>query len=563
MGLLKTVGMQKRSTKTAMRGAASLVVAVSVATGMVGCGEYPNLRNSFFDPSQVGRFDRDTPWGIGQARPVVWPILDTLGVLDEPQTDWVNATDPTPADLVSKAEEQTLAPGDAVRVSIFELLQPGQEAVTEARIDDLGMLTVKNLGKVKVQGLTATQLEAKVSQMLVDQQILPPNPPPQVNVLLLDSQSRVFYLMGSAARPGTYTLQGNDFRLLKALALAGDIPVQAGNDFLYIIRQTPYDEKTGMQGGADNTGATAPAPTPAGGGTGDPMGALKNLDEPGTKPAATDTAPGTGPGAEGPRLIRPIPTAMSMAGPRDGTMLAQNNVDAALGMPGAATGSMPAMSMPATVASTMAGATTMQANEQFMWVDGKWVPVPATQGGVSATDAGAGTGPAGTGPAGTEDLKQTRVIRIPIKQLREGVSKYNIVIRPGDIINMPTLDLGEFYMMGNIARPGVYSLTGRKITLKQAVAAGGNLGPLAIPRRCELIRRIGPDQEAVVQVNLQKIFDGTQPDIFLKANDILNVGTDAIAPFVAVTRNAYRASYGWGFIYDKNFSSSSNNNSGG
>ena len=60
-----------------------------------------------------------------------------------------------------------------------------------------------------------------------------------------------------------------------------------------------------------------------------------------------------------------------------------------------------------------------------------------------------------------------------------------------------------------------------------AIAAVGNLDALAIPRRCDLIRRIGDDQEAIIQVNLQKIFDGEQPDIFLKPNDLVNIGTDA------------------------------------
>jgi polysaccharide biosynthesis/export protein len=90
------------------------------------------------------------------------------------------------------------------------------------------------------------------------------------------------------------------------------------------------------------------------------------------------------------------------------------------------------------------------------------------------------------------------------------------------------------------------------VTLKQAVAASGGLDGIAIPRRCDLIRRIG-DTEVTVQVDLQRIFDGSQPDIYLKPNDLVNVGTDAIAPFLAILRNAYRASYGWGFTYDQNF----------
>ena len=126
------------------------------------------------------------------------------------------------------------------------------------------------------------------------------------------------------------------------------------------------------------------------------------------------------------------------------------------------------------------------------------------------------------------------------------------MIRPGDTVNVPNIEPGEFYMYGHVNRPGVYALTGRKVTLKQAVAAAGGLDPVAIPRRCDLIRRIG-NTEVTVQVDLQRVFDGEQPDIFLKPNDMLNIGTDMLAPFLAVTRNAYRASYGWGFIYDRNF----------
>ena len=95
-------------------------------------------------------------------------------------------------------------------------------------------------------------------------------------------------------------------------------------------------------------------------------------------------------------------------------------------------------------------------------------------------------------------------------------------------------------------------ITGRKVTLKQAIAAARGLDQVAVPRRCDLIRRVGPNREVTIQIDLQKIFDGEQPDIFLKPNDLINVGTDAIAPFLAVTRNAYRASYGFGFVYDRN-----------
>jgi hypothetical protein len=91
------------------------------------------------------------------------------------------------------------------------------------------------------------------------------------------------------------------------------------------------------------------------------------------------------------------------------------------------------------------------------------------------------------------------------------------------------------------------------MTLKMAIAAAGGLGPLAWPKKCEVIRRIGESKEEIVMVDLEKIANGTQPDFFIKPNDIINVGTHGIARYLAVLRNAFRATYGFGFIYDRNF----------
>jgi protein involved in polysaccharide export with SLBB domain len=81
-----------------------------------------------------------------------------------------------------------------------------------------------------------------------------------------------------------------------------------------------------------------------------------------------------------------------------------------------------------------------------------------------------------------------------------------------------------------VNRTGVYSLTARKITLKQAVAAAGGLDGLAIPQRTEIIRRIGADKEIFARVDLDKVFSGQQPDVFLKPNDQVRVGDECDRP---------------------------------
>ena len=148
---------------------------------------------------------------------------------------------------------------------------------------------------------------------------------------------------------------------------------------------------------------------------------------------------------------------------------------------------------------------------------------------------------------------ETRTIRVPLDALRNGEFKYNIVIRPHDLIIAPNPVFGEYYMSGHVTRPGVYSLAARKITLKQAMVSAGGVDGVSIPERTELIRRIGDSREAFVRVDTNAIFSGNQPDIFLKPNDILHVGTNIIAPFLAAIRGGFRITYGFGFLYDRNF----------
>jgi hypothetical protein len=211
---------------------------------------------------------------------------------------------------------------------------------------------------------------------------------------------------------------------------------------------------------------------------------------------------------------------------------------------------------------------------KWIYVDGRWVAVPQDMetGGTEVTRAEERraatakaenvrprepvTGPVTKDPFGWAELEKSdlaRVIAINLPKLRNGDPRMNIVIRNNDIIQVPTLEVGEFYVMGEVLRPGVYSLTGRRVTVKMAMAAAGNLAPLAWPENSILVRRVGNNQEQIIPLDVQAIFQGEQPDVFLKPNDVLAVGTNWRSSFYAVFRNAFRMTYGFGFIYDRNF----------
>jgi hypothetical protein len=92
----------------------------------------------------------------------------------------------------------------------------------------------------------------------------------------------------------------------------------------------------------------------------------------------------------------------------------------------------------------------------------------------------------------------------------------------------------------------------------QAITIAGGLNAIAWPQKVEVRRRIGQNeaglmQEEIVLVDLKKIAEGLQPDFFIKQHDLINVGTHGTSRWLAVLRNAFRATYGFGLIYDRNF----------
>jgi hypothetical protein len=56
-----------------------------------------------------------------------------------------------------------------------------------------------------------------------------------------------------------------------------------------------------------------------------------------------------------------------------------------------------------------------------------------------------------------------------------------------------------------------------------------------------------------VRVNLKAIRNRGEPDIFMRPDDHLIIGTNFFATPLAVIRNGFRMSYGFGFLLDRNF----------
>lgn len=188
---------------------------------------------------------------------------------------------------------------------------------------------------------------------------------------------------------------------------------------------------------------------------------------------------------------------------------------------------------------------------QWVFVDGKWVRV---EGSEDERVSQVGSATSDQELAELSKLVTQRIIEIPYQKLKDGDMRYNVVIRPGDVISVPDPNAGFVYVMGNIARPGAYTIPGeQELTLYRLIASAGGLSGLAWPEKVDLVRQINDNEQAIVRLDLRAIANGTEPDIYLKTNDVINIGTSAAAVPLAVFRNGLRMTYGFGFVLDRNF----------
>jgi protein involved in polysaccharide export with SLBB domain/beta-lactamase regulating signal transducer with metallopeptidase domain len=168
-----------------------------------------------------------------------------------------------------------------------------------------------------------------------------------------------------------------------------------------------------------------------------------------------------------------------------------------------------------------------------------WIYV--IRAGASDGKSPAGAPAAATAATGPAPAAATGVIAIDLGKLTDGDPRMNVSVRDGDVVFVPAVESGEFYVMGDVAWPGVYSLTGRRITVKMALAAAGKPAKGDWPEKSILIRRVGEHKEQFVYLNLKALLEGREDDLFLQADDVLAIGADAQAPTLRTIRTQAEA----------------------
>ena len=129
---------------------------------------------------------------------------------------------------VASADEANylLGPGDMLKITVYN----NPDLTLETRVTETGTISFPLLGEIALGGMTASAAEKKLSNQLETGGFVKQA---QINILVMQFQSKMVSILGSVYKPGRYPLD-RTMNLTEVLALAGGVPAD-GSDMITVI----------------------------------------------------------------------------------------------------------------------------------------------------------------------------------------------------------------------------------------------------------------------------------------------------------------------------------------
>ena len=119
-----------------------------------------------------------------------------------------------------------LGPGDMLKISVYN----NPDLTLETRVTETGTISFPLLGEVALGGITASVAEKKLANLLESGGFVRQA---QINILVVQFQSKLVSILGSVFKPGRYALD-RSMNLTEVLALAGG-SLPDGSDLISVI----------------------------------------------------------------------------------------------------------------------------------------------------------------------------------------------------------------------------------------------------------------------------------------------------------------------------------------
>ena len=129
-----------------------------------------------------------------------------------------------------KATDYRLGPGDLIRVHVFGI----DEFDHTIRLTPTGDIKLPYLGRLRVAGQTAGELEDTLTDLLEGQVIKDP----EVFVRIKEYKAHTIFVLGAVNRPGDYKMD-RELTLIDVIAMAGGLDLFRAGDQVLIQRQGP------------------------------------------------------------------------------------------------------------------------------------------------------------------------------------------------------------------------------------------------------------------------------------------------------------------------------------
>jgi polysaccharide export outer membrane protein len=139
-----------------------------------------------------------------------------------------------------------LGSGDVLKITVYN----NPDLSLETRITETGTISFPLLGEVRLGGMTTLTAEKKLSWQLGSKGLVKKA---QINILVLQFQSKMVSVLGSVYKPGRYPLE-RSMNLAQVLALAGGVQFD-GSDIITVISQSgrvEYDFRNIFKKGDDS-----------------------------------------------------------------------------------------------------------------------------------------------------------------------------------------------------------------------------------------------------------------------------------------------------------------------
>ncbi|MBS1808837.1 MAG: polysaccharide biosynthesis/export family protein [Acidobacteria bacterium] len=139
-------------------------------------------------------------------------------------------------------------------------------------------------------------------------------------------------------------------------------------------------------------------------------------------------------------------------------------------------------------------------------------------------------------PTEAGDIPKYEMLVSNISSLYKGKFDQNILLEPGDVVNIPQTDV--FFVAGEVNAPGEFPLKDGT-TLRQAIALAQNVASKAQPKNTIIFREGTNGERKEINVDVAAIMSNKSPDIPILANDIIIVPNSKLKSAIYPILNAF------------------------